>query len=151
MRGARDCRRGMRHVALCALFGLITIRLDAQRLDVLAVGASRVSARIVDSVAASDSTERVTPGMDIASLLRAVPYAPSAASDFRRPDDRRKCDDVVPTIAKIAVGLLAGGAVLALLDGGDGPVSSARLREIEIPILILSVAAVGLAAVVCNQ
>ena len=70
MRGVRDSRRGMRRVARCALFGLITIRLDAQRLDALAVGASRVSARIVDSVAASDSTERVTQSDSLHSRSR---------------------------------------------------------------------------------
>ena len=50
MRVAGDCSRGLRRMAICAALGLTTIRLDAQRIDALAVGASRVSAQALDSI-----------------------------------------------------------------------------------------------------
>ena len=53
MRDARDCLRGLRRMAIYAALGLKTIRLDAQRIDALAEGASRAHRSVaVLSVAA---------------------------------------------------------------------------------------------------
>lgn len=150
MRGGGDWARGMRGVAICAVFGLTTIRLDAQRIDALVVGASRVPTTVVDSIAASDTVAQLTTGTDAATLLRATPIALLAGAKSRHPDDGRRCGSVVPLIALATLGALVAGSLSLMIADFDGD-GLAGWRKIVVPVAVLSVAAVGVTALICNR
>ena len=150
MRVAGDCSRGLRRMAICAALGLTTIRLDAQRIDALAVGASRVSAQALDSIAVADTGAHLTPNTDASAPGRNAPSALFAATKSGHPDDARKCGGVVPFIAIAALGALVAGSIRLLVADFDGD-GLAGWRKIVIPVAVVSVAAVGVSALICNR
>ena len=146
---AGHCVRGLRRVAICAALGLTTIRLNAQRIDELALGASRVSVQMGDSIAASDTVRQLTLGIDAVTGVRTAQTALFAGTTAGRPDKARKCGEVVPFIAIAALGALVAGSVRLAINDFDGD-GNFPWRKIVVPVAVVSVVAIGIGAVACN-
>jgi hypothetical protein len=145
MTAARKAAQGISCWAAVFTFVVVPLRLDAQRIDDAVLGASRATSpalrRNASDVNASDTvsdargTTSVGDIRDTLFSLDAEPLRPPA----------RRCE---------GIGLVVTGAVLTALAVGTFFSSvglGRRTRDVVIPVVIISVAAIGIAAVACNR
>jgi hypothetical protein len=140
----RAVRMEVVYLALAAC--VATSPLSAQRIADLAAGPVVRSERIPvgdgDSTRTSDAS--VVQGGVISGILRSGDEsAPLAGVRLRAP--ARRCEAVFPFVAYGVLVTLGVAAFVQVLPG------SRPFRDAFLPVAVIAVAAIGVAAVVCNR
>lgn len=142
-------RRGAEQGALWLIAALVTcvlaVPLDAQRIDDVVIGASRGDSRASPRYAAEGSAPHASMRHSGAIAVGVISDSLVAFGfDPPRPP-ARKCDGVGQIVTALVLGSLVTGFFISTLGLGG------KTRDAVIPVVILSVAVIGVAAAVCNR
>jgi hypothetical protein len=143
---SRSYRGHTSRLVTLALFApALALSLHAQRLDDAVIGASRRDAELPRRQTEVDSARNVTSAVTNAGIADTTKRSPNAgAPDFMRAPERR-CADIGPFVTAT----ILSAVLLAPLLAGLGLVN--KSRDYVIPVVLITAAAVGIVAGVCNR